>query len=67
MQIAARVVSGEVAGVIFLMDSLNPQSHESDHHALLRVCNLYDVPLAIPILPPLSYRFKGLLSDEKPT
>ena len=46
LQIAARVVSGEVAGVIFLMDSLRPQLHEPDHQALLRVCNLHDVPLA---------------------
>ncbi|MEM1242303.1 MAG: methylglyoxal synthase [Cyanobacteria bacterium P01_H01_bin.26] len=46
LQIAARVVSGEVAGVIFLMDSLRPQLHDPDHQALLRVCNLYEVPLA---------------------
>ncbi|MEO1131772.1 MAG: methylglyoxal synthase, partial [Cyanobacteria bacterium J06639_1] len=46
LQIAARVVSGEVVGVIFLMDSLNPQPHDPDRQALLRVCNLYDVPLA---------------------
>ncbi|MGD1854563.1 MAG: methylglyoxal synthase [Leptolyngbyaceae cyanobacterium] len=46
LQIAARVVSGEVAGVIFLMDSLSPQLHDPDHQALLRVCNLYEVPLA---------------------
>ena len=46
LQIAARVVSGDVAGVIFLMDSLSPQLHDPDHQALLRVCNLYNVPLA---------------------
>ena len=46
LQIAARVVSGEVTGVIFLVDSLRPQLHEPDHQALLRVCNLHDVPLA---------------------
>lgn len=46
LQIAARVVSSEVVGVIFLMDSLSPQPHELDYQALLRVCNLYDVPLA---------------------
>ncbi|MEO0350217.1 MAG: methylglyoxal synthase [Cyanobacteria bacterium P01_A01_bin.15] len=49
LQIAARVVSGEVAGVIFLMDALSPQLHDPDHQALLRVCNLYDVPLATNI------------------
>lgn len=46
LQIAARVVSGEVIGVIFLMDSLTSQAHEPDRQALLRICNLYDVPLA---------------------
>lgn len=46
LQIAARVVSGDVAGVIFLMDALIPQAHDADHQALLRVCNLYDVALA---------------------
>ena len=49
LQIAARVVSGEVAGVIFLMDSLRPQPHAPDYQALLRVCNLYEVPLATNI------------------
>lgn len=49
LQIAARVVAGEVMGVIFLMDALNPQPYESDHQALLRVCNLYNVPLATNI------------------
>jgi len=49
LQIAARVVSGQVVGVIFLMDALNPQVHDPDHQALLRVCNLYDVPLAINV------------------
>lgn len=46
LQIAARIISGEVTGVIFLMDSLNPKPNEPDYQALLRVCNLYDVPIA---------------------
>lgn len=46
IQIAARVVSGEVTGVIFLMDGLTPHPQDPDHQALLRVCNLYDVPIA---------------------
>ncbi|MBE7384977.1 MAG: methylglyoxal synthase [Leptolyngbya sp. SIO1E4] len=46
LQIAARVVSGDVVGVIFLMDSLSSQSYELNYQALLRACNLYDVPLA---------------------
>lgn len=46
LQIAAKVVSKEIAGVIFLMDALTPQPYEPDLQALIRVCNLYDIPLA---------------------
>ncbi|PSN17066.1 methylglyoxal synthase [filamentous cyanobacterium CCP5] len=45
-QIAARVVLGEVAAVIFLIDPLYSQPHEPDIRALLRVCEVHDVPLA---------------------
>ena len=46
LQIAARVVSGEAIGVICLMDATLSPPHAPDRDALLRVCNLYDVPLA---------------------
>lgn len=45
-QIAARVATGEVAAVIFLIDPLYAQPHEPDIQALLRVCQVHDVPLA---------------------
>ncbi|MBP0018045.1 MAG: methylglyoxal synthase [Cyanobacteria bacterium SBLK] len=45
-QIAAKIVNGEVAAVIFLIDPLYAQPHEPDIQALLRVCEVYDVPLA---------------------
>ena len=45
-QIAAQVVAGQVAAVIFLVDPLYAQPHEPDIRALLRVCEVYDVPLA---------------------
>ncbi|MBD1910920.1 MULTISPECIES: methylglyoxal synthase [unclassified Leptolyngbya] len=45
-QIAAEVVSGHVVLVVFLMDPLYAQPHEPDIQALLRVCNVNDVPLA---------------------
>lgn len=28
------------------MEPFNPQVHKLDHQAILRVCNLYDIPLA---------------------
>jgi diacylglycerol kinase (ATP) len=46
LQIAAQVVAKEVTSVIFLMDSLTPQPYAPDLQALIRICNLYDVPLA---------------------
>ena len=45
-QIAARVAEGEVAAVIFLIDTLNAQTHEPDIQTLLRICEVHDVPLA---------------------
>ncbi|MBP0000897.1 MAG: methylglyoxal synthase [Cyanobacteria bacterium SID2] len=45
-QIAARVVEGEVVAVIFLIDPLYAQPHEPDIRALLRVCDVHNVPIA---------------------
>lgn len=45
-QIAARVAVGEVAAVIFLVDPLYAHPHEPDIQGLLRVCNVYNIPLA---------------------
>jgi methylglyoxal synthase len=45
-QIAAKVVAGEILAVIFLIDPLNAQAHESDAQTLLKICNVHQVPLA---------------------
>lgn len=45
-QIAARVAQREVQLVLFIVDPLFAHPHEPDIQSLLRVCNLYDVPLA---------------------
>ena len=45
-QIAARVATGDVAGVIFLVDPLFAHPHEPDIQSLLRVCNVHNVPVA---------------------
>ena len=49
LQIAAQIVTGEVVGVIFLMDGLNSQFPQPDCQALIRICNFYDTPLATNI------------------
>ena len=45
-QIGAMVASGEIGAVIFLRDPLTAQPHEPDITALLRVCDVHNVPLA---------------------
>jgi len=45
-QIAALAAEGKVDGVIFLVDPLYAHPHEPDIQGLLRVCNVYNVPVA---------------------
>ena len=45
-QIAARVATGAVDVVFFFVDPLWSQPHDPDIRALLRVCNVHNVPLA---------------------
>jgi len=45
-QIAAQVAQGAIAGVFFLVDPLYAHPHEPDISSLLRICNVYDIPLA---------------------
>lgn len=46
VQIAAHVVSGGVAAVIFFVDQLAKHPHDPDIQTLLRLCNVHNVPLA---------------------
>lgn len=45
-QIAARVAVRQIDAVFFFVDPLAAQPHEPDIQALLRVCNVHNVPLA---------------------
>ena len=45
-QIGAQVAAGLIDAVIFLRDPLTAQPHEPDITALLRVCDVHNVPLA---------------------
>ena len=45
-QIGARVATDDVDFVIFLRDPLSSQPHEPDINALLRLCDVHDIPLA---------------------
>jgi methylglyoxal synthase len=46
LQIGARVATGGVDLVIFLRDPTTSQPHEPDISALLRACDVHDVPCA---------------------
>jgi methylglyoxal synthase len=47
LQIAARVATGEVQGVIFLMDAWKQAAHDPDVQPLIRVCTTQNIPLAL--------------------
>ncbi len=46
LQIGGLIASGEVDLVIFFRDSQTAQPHEPDITALMRVCDVHNVPLA---------------------
>ncbi len=45
-QIGGMVARGDIHAVIFFRDPLTAQPHEPDITALLRVCDVHDIPLA---------------------
>lgn len=46
LQVGARVAEGRVLAVIFFRDPLTAQPHEPDVSALMRICDVHQVPLA---------------------
>jgi methylglyoxal synthase len=46
LQVGARIAQDEVLAVIFFRDPLTAQPHEPDVSALMRICDVHQVPLA---------------------
>ncbi len=46
LQIGAKLATGNVDGIIFLRDPMTPQPHEPDINALVRACDVHDIPCA---------------------
>ncbi|NLG08299.1 MAG: methylglyoxal synthase [Deinococcales bacterium] len=46
LQVGARIAEDQVLAVIFFRDPLTAQPHEPDVSALLRICDVHQVPLA---------------------
>jgi methylglyoxal synthase len=44
--IGGRVAQGQIVAVLFFRDPLTAQPHEPDVSALLRVCDVHNIPLA---------------------
>lgn len=45
-QIGAKIANGQIDFVVFLRDPLTAQPHEPDISALLRLCDVHNVPVA---------------------
>ncbi|GGE36142.1 MULTISPECIES: methylglyoxal synthase [Sphingobacterium] len=62
-QIAAMAAEGKIEGIIFFRDPLGKHPHEPDIQMLMRICDLWNVPLATnPATGSLI--IKGLLEEE---
>jgi len=62
-QIGAEVVDGDIDGVVFLQDPMTAQPHEPDIGALVRICNVHDVPLA-SCRSAAEYVLQGLAGED---
>jgi methylglyoxal synthase len=45
-QIASMIIDGKIDAVVFFIDPMEAHAHQVDVNMLLRICNVYNVPLA---------------------
>lgn len=46
-QISAMIVDNKIEAVIFFIDPLSAHPHDPDIHGLLRICMVYNIPIAL--------------------
>lgn len=46
LQIGSRIATGEMDAIIFLRDPMTSQPHEPDINALVRACDVHNIPCA---------------------
>jgi methylglyoxal synthase len=46
LQIGSMLVEGQIDAIIFLRDPMTPQPHEPDINALVRACDVHNIPCA---------------------
>lgn len=63
-QIATLVAEGQISAVIFFIDPLDVHPHQVDVNMLLRICNVYNVPLATNYMT-ASYIIRGIENELK--
>lgn len=61
-QIASMIADGQISAVIFFIDPLDVHPHQVDVNMLLRICNVYNVPLATNYMT-ASYIIRGLKNE----
>ncbi len=63
-QIAALVAEGRVRAVLFFVDPLSAHPHDPDIRAVLRVCNVHNVPIATNLAAADLFLASPLLSAD---
>lgn len=64
-QIASLIAEGEISAVVFFIDPLDVHPHQVDVNMLLRICNVYNVPLATNYMT-ASYIIRGFENELNP-
>lgn len=64
--IGSMICNKEIKAVFFLRDVLTVQPHEPDVHALLRMCDIYQIPLATNLgTANCVLNYLRMIADEK--